>query len=597
MKNFKLFGEILLDQGIVDKQTLKQALKIQNGEEEYSNRRRLGEILVTDFGVDPDKIYRTLAERYAFRVMEVSPDEITDKQLEQTKDILSKFPKEFKNKLLYNNALPFKYTKGYKKEVVVLSADPTIKLVEEIPEKTEFKKYEVVYCPLDKVQRLIKTIDPHKNEFLDILEEAGEQIDVSEEPGEEEKAVDESALDEEINKSLLVNLFEGALVEAVRKKASDVHIIPYQKNNVDIYFRIDGKLTLWFRQQNTSPEALAAVVKDRSNGIDRFEKDTAQDGFAQRRIDEHMIRFRISIMPITSEEYARSFESIVIRVIDDRNVITELSKLGFQPQAEKDFTKAITKSRGIILLTGPTGSGKSTTLMAALHHVLDPSKNVLTCEDPVEYIIKGARQLKIGHKLPFEEAIRRILRHDPDIVMVGEIRDRITADTAIKLANTGHLTLSTLHTNDAPSAISRLYKIGIEPFLLAYAINIIVAQRLVRKLCDRCKKPLSEEKYPAALDLGISEEDLEEGKIYEAGDGCEECNKGYKGRTAIAEALYFSQEVRQAIVESGEEIDEELIRKIASGQGMLSLLESGVDRIKNGLTTISEVEYATSGGD
>ena len=474
-----------------------------------------------------------------------------------------------------------------------MAANPTHKIVEKIPLNTEFKRYEVAFCRLKTIEELIENIAPQKNEFLELLEEAGEQI---EEVGETTiiSGIDEYALDEEINKSLLVNLFEACLVEAVRKGASDIHIIPYQRSSVDFFFRIDGKLQKWHRQDNTSPEAIAAVVKDRSTGIDRFERDTAQDGFAQRLIDGNLIRYRVSILPITSTEYERRFESTVIRVIDDRNVITDLKELGFQKKAEQDFLKAISTPKGIILVTGPTGSGKSTTLMAALYHTIDPSKNVLTCEDPVEYAIRGARQLKIGHKLSFEDAVRSILRHDPDIVMVGEIRDKITAETAIKLANTGHLTFSTLHTNDAPSAISRMYKMGIEPFLLAYAINIIVAQRLVRKLCLDCRKLLSKDKYQAALEFGLTEEDLNSKKIFEAGKGCKKCNEGYKGRVNICEALFFTPEIRKTIVQSGEEIDEELIRNIAEKQGMLSLRESGLDRIRNGLTSIAEVAYATT---
>ena len=246
------------------------------------------------------------------------------------------------------------------------------------------------------------------------------------------------------------------------------------------------------------------------------------------------------------------------------------------------------------MVTGPTGSGKSTTLMAALYHIIKPSINVLTVEDPVEYNIKGARQLKIGTRFTFDSAIRSILRHDPDVVMVGEIRDKITADIAIKLANTGHLTFSTLHTNDAPSAISRMYKMGVETFLLAYAINIIIAQRLIRKLCDNCKKTITKERWPAALSLGLTEEELESGKIFEAGKGCKKCNDGYKGRTNICEALYFTPEIRKAIVESGEEIDEDQIREIAEGQGMLSLMDSGLDRIRTGITSVTEITYATS---
>ena len=187
-------------------------------------------------------------------------------------------------------------------------------------------------------------------------------------------------------------------------------------------------------------------------------------------------------------ELRSKFESVVIRILDDRKVITDLNKLGLTGYARTAFDAAIRKPQGMVILTGPTGSGKSTTLVAALYQVIDPTVNVLTVEDPVEYVIKGARQLKISHKMNFEQAIRAILRHDPDIVLVGEMRDKETAEVAIKLANTGHLTFSTLHTNDAPSAVSRLYKMGIEPFLIAYAINIIVAQRLIRRLCPECKR-------------------------------------------------------------------------------------------------------------
>ncbi|MEA3476299.1 MAG: ATPase, T2SS/T4P/T4SS family [Candidatus Cloacimonadota bacterium] len=585
-------GKLLVEKEIIDKDTLDKALMIQ-ADEDSSNPRRLEEILTSDLKIDHDTIYSLLADLYAFRTIDVDLEKLDQNQKKRTKEILSRFPEDFKKQLLYNKILPYRISYGRKNTLIVLSADPTNKIVEKIPLNSEFKKYEVVFCRLKIIEELIEIIAPQKNEFLELLEEAGEQI---EEVGEVGKVtgVDEYALDEEINKSLLVNLFEAGLVEAVRQGASDIHIIPYQRSSVDFFFRIDGRLHRWHRQDNTSPEAIAAVAKDRSTGVDRFERDTAQDGFAQRLVDGHLIRFRVSILPIISAEYERRFESVVVRVIDDRNVITDLEKLGLQKQAEKDFVKAINTSKGIVLLTGPTGSGKSTTLMAALYHVIDPSKNVLTCEDPVEYVIKGARQLKIGHKLSFENAIRSILRHDPDIVMVGEIRDKITADVAVKLANTGHLTFSTLHTNDAPSAISRLYKMGIEPFLLAYAINIIVAQRLVRKLCPYCRKPLAKEKYQAALELGLTEEDLKSGKIYEAGKGCKKCTEGYKGRVNICEALYFSHEVRKAIVESGEEIDEALIRNIAEKQGMLSLRDSGLDRIRNGLTTISEVAYATT---
>ena len=233
---------------------------------------------------------------------------------------------------------------------------------------------------------------------------------------------------------------------------------------------------------------------------------------------------------------------------------------------------------------------------SALHQVIDPSVNVLTVEDPVEYVIEGARQLKIGYKMNFEQAIRSILRHDPDIVLVGEMRDRETAEVAIKLANTGHLTFSTLHTNDAPSAVARLYKMGIEPFLIAYAINIIVAQRLIRCLCENCKVEVKdlEEAYMEAIGLNV--EEWKTFTIYRASEkGCERCGgTGYKGRMAIHEALYFTKEIRQIIVRSGVEVDEEQIRIQAKKDGTLSLRESGLEKVKLGLTSIEEVLAGTT---
>lgn len=583
-------GHILVKKKIISEQVLEEALAQQKLEGTHG--RKLGKVLVDDFQVDHHLVFSTLAEIYAFRSVNIDVTRIDQNQIKHTKDLLTRFKEDFKKELVYKKVLPFQANVGPKNTLIVLSADVTEKVVEKIPLLSEFKKYEVVYCPLKTLDELIQIFAPQKNEFLDILQEV-EDSTINDTDIQEEE-INENAIDEEINKSLLVNLFEGCLLEGVRRGVSDVHIIPYQKASVDIYFRVDGKLQLWHRQENTSPEAMSAVVKDRTNGADRFERDTAQDGFAQRVVDGHLIRFRISIIPVVSAEFERRFESIVIRVIDDRNVIADLKKLGFQEKAEHDFLKAISVSQGMVLVTGPTGSGKSTTLMAALFHTMDPSKNVLTCEDPVEYVIPGARQIKIGHKLSFDQAIRAILRHDPDIVLVGEIRDKITADIAVKLSNTGHLTLSTLHTNDAVSAVSRLFKMGVEPFLLANVINIIVAQRLVRKICPECCVPLPQEKYSQALEIGLTMEDIQEGRVLDPGPGCKKCNKGYKGRVNICEALYFTPEVRKAVLQSGSDIDEYKIRDIAESQGMLSLRSSGLDRIRNKLTSVEEIVYATS---
>jgi Type II secretory pathway, ATPase PulE/Tfp pilus assembly pathway, ATPase PilB len=255
-------------------------------------------------------------------------------------------------------------------------------------------------------------------------------------------------------------------VEAVREGASDIHIYPNSEKEVEIHFRVDGRLNHWHTEDRVHPEALLSVIKDNAMSVDRFESDAAQDGFIQRDVDGTRIRYRVSIMPIASSNQDIDSESVVIRVLDDRKVITDLDKLGLGPRALERFEHAIQQPNGMVILTGPTGSGKSTTLVAALHRVIGPGENVLTIEDPVEYIIEGARQIKLSDKLQLKDALRSILRHDPDTVMVGEMRDKETAELAIKLANTGHLTFSTLHTNDAPSAVSRLYKMDIEPFLM-----------------------------------------------------------------------------------------------------------------------------------
>ena len=328
--------------------------------------------------------------------------------------------------------------------------------------------------------------------------------------------------------------------------------------------------------------------------MDRFERERVQDGFIQRDIDGHVIRYRVSVLPMVGTELKNKFESVVIRILDDRKVVRDLDKLGITGYAQKAFVKAINQPQGMVILTGPTGSGKSTTLVAALYQVIDPTVNVLTVEDPVEYVIEGARQLKIGYRMNFEQAIKSILRHDPDIVLVGEMRDKETADVAIKLANTGHLTFSTLHTNDAPSAVARLYKMGIEPFLIAYAINLIVAQRLIRRLCENCKEKVTEydEELMEAAGMNIAE--WKNYTIYKA-KGCDKCGgSGFKGRIAIHEALYFTKETRKIIVSSGIEVDEDRIRKQAKADGSLSLREAGFEKVKMGISSIEEVLASTS---
>jgi type IV pilus assembly protein PilB len=584
-------GFALLKKGVIDYETLEKSLKVKESEEK-KNRRNLGQILVNDFNADHDAVFREVADLYAFREVVLSEEKIDPARIDFIKRYIDGLPPNVREMLIQTKMLPLKFDEKQTDKLIIVAADPTDRRIPLVARSFGGKKYEVAYCKLKDLQNLVEQVVPPENEFLRQMENAQAGLQVER---EDDSAVDEEALEAEITKSALVNLVEGALVEAVRIGASDIHILAKEGNRSEFWFRVDGALKLWHVQERTTPEAVAAVVKDRSKNVDRFEREMSQDGFIQRLVDDHQIRFRVSIMPVVGVEFRHKLESIVIRVLDDRKVITDLNKLGLIGPAKEFFYKAINKPQGIVIMTGPTGCGKSTTLVAALHHVIDPSLNVLTVEEPVEYIIRGARQLKIGPKMNFDQAIRGILRHDPDIVLVGEMRDKTTAEIAIKLANTGHLTFSTLHTNDAPSAVSRLYKMGIEPFLIAYAINIIVAQRLVRTLCNACKRPVdkNEIERDVYMKFGFSEEDLESATIYEAA-GCDKCNGGYKGRAAIHEALYFTKEIRKIIVKSGIEVDEEAVRVQGLKDGMWSLRRSGIERIKAGQTTMEEIASATT---
>jgi type IV pilus assembly protein PilB len=583
-------GELLVQRGIIDIELLDKAILIQASDS--AGRRKLGEILVEDLGCDRHEIYRELARIYAFSEIELEKETLTDRRSQFIKGMLEALDKETRDEILKNCILPFRVDEQRQNTLLVLTDDPTDRDRMQLVKKFGHRHVELAYAKRETIRHWLEGLYPTTNEFLQIIEEASNKMETLDE-GVEDENIDEEALDQEINQSLLTNLIEGCLVEAVRRGCSDIHIIPGEGNKTDFYFRTDGKLHLWHCQDFIKSEAIAAVVKDRSRNVDRFERECAQDGFIQRTIDGHLIRFRVSILPIVASEYRRKLESIVIRVLDDRKVIADLTKLGLQKQARADFVKAITKPQGMIILTGPTGSGKSTTLMAALFQVLNPQVNVLTVEDPVEYMIRGARQIKIGQHLDFEGAIRAILRHDPDIVMVGEMRDKQTADIAIKLANTGHLTFSTLHTNDAPAAVSRLFKMGVEPFLIAYAINIVVAQRLIRTLCTKCKviDPNIDPEIPK--NIGFTPEEIKNTVFYKA-VGCEACNMGYKGRAAIHEALFFTKELRKIILESGDEVNEDAIRTEAVKNGMLALRASGRERIKDGVTTCEEIAFATA---
>ncbi len=590
MKENQFLGKLLVLKNIITEEILNAArVKLDKPD----NTQTLEEILIDQYQVDRDRLYTEVAKLYAISKMNISPEKLSEDDIEEITQLLDSLPKDVKNEALQKKIIPYKIQKKRIETLIILASNPTDSFAKEIASYSKVKRYEIVYTPFDEIKRLIDIVQKDENEFLDLLGTEEGTIDINA-IEDSKKTDDDDLINQEINKGALVYLFEAALVEAVKNKVSDIHIIPFDVKTTDIMFRIDGKLTLWKRKENINPQAFQAVVKDRSLGVDRFKIDEAQDGFIQRDIDGYTIRFRVSILPIVSREMERHFESIVIRILDDRNVIDNIDDLGFLSQSRRDFERAVAKPQGMVIITGPTGSGKSTTLLATLYHVMTPERNALTVEEPVEYVVKGARQIKISPKCTFDLALRAILRHDPDIVMVGEIRDKKTAEIGIKLANTGHLTFATLHTNDAPSAISRMYKMQIETFLMANAINIIVAQRLVRKLCKACKRPVSKENAKIYEQYGITTEEILEGKVFEP-VGCDLCRgTGFKGRAGIHETLFFSHEIQQAILDSKSDIDENKIRRIAEKQGMLSLRQAGIELVRKGVADLNDVLSTTT---
>jgi type IV pilus assembly protein PilB len=559
-------------------------------------REVLWRVLAIVPGIDRDAVYATAATVYAFTEAAIrdgkpNPDFV--------RLVMNTFPEDKRDQLLEMRVIPYEAEvgRGGSHRLIFVSHDPARPEVQRLLQELKVGRVEIRYAPESDIAATIAELFPKENEYLQRMSDDPFAVDLGANFDADEDLIDEEALEAEISRSTLINLFEAALVEAVRQGASDIHIYPNALRQVEIHFRTDGRLRKWHTEEKVHPEAFLAVVKDNSVNVDRFERDAAQDGFVQRRIDDALIRFRVSVLPIATERADVRAESIVIRVLDDRKVLTDLRKLGMLDVALERFDKAIRQPHGMVILTGPTGSGKSTTLVAALHQVVTPDVNVLTVEDPVEYIIKGVRQIKLNHKLNLEQALRAILRHDPDIVMVGEMRDKDTAELAIKLANTGHLTFSTLHTNDAPSAVSRLYKMGIEPFLISYAINLVVAQRLIRTVCPTCKKVDDAPDRVLLKSLGFSDAEIDGTTFYNASyeKSCRTCKGiGYKGRRALCETLYFSPQIRHIIVEAGESIDEDEIRDQAVKEGMLTLQDSARELVKMGETSVEEMIRVTA---
>lgn len=435
---------------------------------------------------------------------------------------------------------------------------------------------EAVYCPreiiLTAINDCYNTEDGAASQLIANLTDKNDDG-----RGEDVEVFD--LLDQSRHQSPIIQLLNLILTEAIQQGASDIHFEP-SENGMRVRYRIDGVLQNRHAPALDYQVQLLTRIKVMSK-LDIAEHRLPQDGRIKLRMGRREIDFRVSTVPIAGGE------RIVLRILDKSNVLLGLDKIGMLPGVFEQFKRLIELPEGIVLVTGPTGSGKTTTLYSAICEMANDEINIMTIEDPVEYNLKGIAQIGVHHKikLDFATGLRHILRQDPDVIMVGEIRDKETAEIAIQAALTGHLVLSTLHTNDAPSAITRLVDMGIEPYLLSSCIVGVLAQRLVRRICPECKEPY-EPTQRELQSLGIKLEELPDGRLYH-GKGCAFCYQtGFKGRQGVYELMPVNNAINKQIVQSPDAIE---MRRVALAQGMISLLQHGAEMVKDGFSTAAEV--------
>ncbi|HQL47496.1 MAG: Type II secretion system protein E [Acidobacteria bacterium ADurb.Bin340] len=422
------------------------------------------------------------------------------------------------------------------------------------------------------------------------LEDELENTETQYDTFDEEENITAEALAKKGEEAPVVRLVNMVLIDAIRKGASDIHIEPYEKS-YRIRFRIDGLLMEVMRPSLKLKDPVTSRVKILAK-LNIAEKRLPQDGRIKLRVNlggqQKVIDYRVSVLPTLFGE------KIVLRLLDSDKLMLDLTKLGFEPESLVAWDRQISKPYGMVLVTGPTGSGKTNTLYSSIAKLNQPDVNIMTAEDPVEFNFAGINQVQMKEQigLNFAAALRSFLRQDPNIILVGEIRDFETAEIAIKASLTGHLVLSTLHTNDAPSTISRLMNMGVEPFLVATSVNIICAQRLVRRICAKCKEPDPHQPPTEALaKIGFTEEEIRRGVTVMKGRGCEVCNgKGYKGRVGLYEVLEMSETLRDMILTGASAME---LREQGIKDGMITLRRSGLRKVLDGVTTIEEVVRET----
>ncbi|MBE0603528.1 MAG: type IV-A pilus assembly ATPase PilB, partial [Deltaproteobacteria bacterium] len=489
-------------------------------------------------------------------------------------EVVRLLPEEMVQKYL---ALPINRVGA--KMIVAVSDPSSMAIVDGIGFKTGYSVELVLASERDITTAINKFFD-RSMEFKDIISDLDEDLEVVREEQDEiadlERAVDDAPV---------VKLANYLLTEAIKRRASDIHIEPYEKE-FRVRYRIDGVLYEVMRPPMRLRNALSSRLKIMAS-LDIAERRLPQDGRIKMKIGKgREMDFRVSVLPTIFGE------KIVLRLLDKSNLQLDMGKLGFEPQQLTEFMTSIHRPYGMILVTGPTGSGKTTTLYSALSDLNKTADNISTAEDPVEYNFAGINQVQMKEDigLTFSSALRSFLRQDPDIIMVGEIRDYETAEIAVKASLTGHLVLSTLHTNDAPSTVTRLLNMGIEPFLVSSSLNLIVAQRLARRVCEKCKEEAKV--LPKALvDAGMKPDRIKVAKPAK-GKGCDDCNgTGFRGRVALYEVMTIREEIKDLVLRGGSAID---IKREAIRLGMKTLRQAGLSKLEEGVTTLEEVLRVTA---
>lgn len=538
--------------------------------EDDREQKNLSEELLRQGMLGGDEHSLALAEKFGMPIYETLPE------IHLSRDYFKRVPYIFAKK---HCVLPIKEEAD---TVTVAVSDPlNLEPIEELRLMLE-KEIHAVYSPKENILNAI-------NECYN--QELGAASELIANMADRTSDLDDSVmevydlLDDRPGQAPIIKLLNLILTEAIQQRASDLHFEPFE-DRMRVRYRIDGVLQNRHAPATEYQTQLITRIKVMAR-MDIAEHRLPQDGRIKLKMGRREIDFRVSTVPVAGGE------RIVLRILDKGNVVLGLDKLGMMPQTLEEFKHLISQPEGIVLATGPTGSGKTTTLYSAICEICSDEVNIMTIEDPVEYNLEGIAQIGVQPKikLTFASGLRTILRQDPDIIMIGEIRDVETAAIAIQAALTGHLVISTLHTNDAPSAITRLVDMGIEPYLLSSSLVGVFAQRLVRNICPNCKEgyePLDKE----LQSVGLKREDLIDGMLFK-GKGCSQCyDTGYKGRRGIYELMTMTNALKKQIVKSPDAVE---LRRLALEGGMMSLIQHGAELARQGATTITEILRATRG--